>query len=29
VTLPRIDHAPTLEEPEALAAIERLLAKVP
>jgi len=28
VTLPRIGHAPTLEEPEAVAAIDRLLAKV-
>jgi pimeloyl-ACP methyl ester carboxylesterase len=28
VTLPRIGHAPTLEEPEAAAAIDRLLAKV-
>jgi pimeloyl-ACP methyl ester carboxylesterase len=28
VTLPRIGHAPTLEEPEALAVIRRLLAKV-
>jgi pimeloyl-ACP methyl ester carboxylesterase len=28
VTLPRIGHAPTLEEPEAAAAIDRLLARV-
>ncbi|HMI20709.1 MAG TPA: alpha/beta hydrolase [Sphingomonas sp.] len=28
VTLPRIGHAPTLEEPDAAAAIDRLLAKV-
>lgn len=28
VTIPRIGHAPTLEEPEAVAAIDRLLAKV-
>jgi pimeloyl-ACP methyl ester carboxylesterase len=28
VTLPRVAHAPTLDEPEAAAAIERLLAKV-
>lgn len=28
VTLPRVGHAPTLDEPEAVAAIERLLAKV-
>ncbi|MCX7284753.1 MAG: alpha/beta hydrolase [Novosphingobium sp.] len=28
VTLPRIGHAPTLDEPESLAAIERLLARV-
>jgi pimeloyl-ACP methyl ester carboxylesterase len=28
VTIPRIGHAPTLDEPEALAAISRLLAKV-
>lgn len=28
VTVPRVGHAPTLEEPEAQAAIERLLAKV-
>lgn len=28
VTLPGIGHAPTLEEPEAFAAVERLLAKV-
>ena len=28
VTLPRIGHAPTLDEPEAAAAIERLLARV-
>ena len=28
VTVPRVGHAPTLEEPEAAAAIDRLLAKV-
>jgi pimeloyl-ACP methyl ester carboxylesterase len=28
VTLPRIGHAPTLEEPEAVAAIERLLGRL-
>jgi pimeloyl-ACP methyl ester carboxylesterase len=28
VTLPRVGHAPTLDEPEAVSAIERLLAKV-
>jgi pimeloyl-ACP methyl ester carboxylesterase len=28
VTLPRIGHAPTLDEPEAVAAIERMLARV-
>jgi pimeloyl-ACP methyl ester carboxylesterase len=28
VTIPRTGHAPTLEEPEAVAAIERLLRKV-
>ncbi len=28
VTIPRVGHAPTLEEPEAVAAIDRLLAKV-
>lgn len=28
VTLPRIGHAPTLDEPEAVAAIDRLLARV-
>lgn len=28
VTVPRVGHAPTLDEPEAVAAIERLLAKV-
>jgi hypothetical protein len=28
VTLPRIGHAPTLGEPDAAAAIDRLLAKV-
>lgn len=28
LTLPRIGHAPTLDEPEAVAAIDRLLAKV-
>ncbi len=28
VTLPRIGHAPTLEEPDAAAAIDRLLAEV-
>jgi pimeloyl-ACP methyl ester carboxylesterase len=28
VTLPDIGHAPTLDEPEAVAGIERLLAKV-
>jgi pimeloyl-ACP methyl ester carboxylesterase len=28
LTLPRVGHAPTLDEPEAAAAIERLLAKV-
>jgi pimeloyl-ACP methyl ester carboxylesterase len=28
VTLPRVGHAPTLDEPECLAAIDRLLAKV-
>jgi pimeloyl-ACP methyl ester carboxylesterase len=28
VTVPAVGHAPTLEEPEAIAAIERLLAKV-
>lgn len=28
VTVPRVGHAPTLNEPEAVAAIERLLAKV-
>ena len=27
VTIPRIGHAPTLDEPESVAAIERLLAK--
>jgi hypothetical protein len=28
VTLPRIGHAPTLDEDESVAAIERLLARV-
>jgi pimeloyl-ACP methyl ester carboxylesterase len=28
VTVPRVGHAPTLDEPEAVAAIERLLARV-
>jgi len=28
VTVPRVGHAPTLDEPEAIAAIERLLARV-
>ena len=28
VTVPGVGHAPTLEEPEAIAGIERLLAKV-
>ena len=28
VTIPRIGHAPTLDEPEAVAGIERLLARV-
>jgi pimeloyl-ACP methyl ester carboxylesterase len=27
VTLPRVGHAPTLDEPEAVAAIDRLLAR--
>jgi pimeloyl-ACP methyl ester carboxylesterase len=29
VTVPRVGHAPTLEEPEAVAAIDRLLGRVP
>jgi pimeloyl-ACP methyl ester carboxylesterase len=28
VTVPRVGHAPTLDEPEAAAAIDRLLARV-
>jgi pimeloyl-ACP methyl ester carboxylesterase len=28
VTIPRVGHAPSLDEPEAVAAIERLLARV-
>jgi pimeloyl-ACP methyl ester carboxylesterase len=28
VTLPRVGHAPTLDEPEARAAIDRLLARL-
>ena len=28
VELPRIGHAPTLDEPEAVAALDRLLARV-
>ena len=27
VTVPRVGHAPTLEEPEAMAALDRLLAR--
>ena len=29
VTVPRVGHAPTLEEPEAVAAIDRFLARIP
>jgi len=28
VTVPRVGHAPTLEEPEAVAGIDRLLARI-
>jgi pimeloyl-ACP methyl ester carboxylesterase len=28
VTIPAIGHAPTLDEPEAIAAIDRLLARI-
>ena len=28
VTIPRVGHAPTLDEPEAVAAIERLLSRI-